>query len=334
MPKITKVCVDCGKERVDYPSAFARLVGEEYRCHKCTLIKQNKENRIFPIVTYKCIDCGSEKTNPSWKFKKSPNEYRCSKCTNKFKSKDPKWIENNNVGAIKRKENPTFKENCKNAQQKKLLEDPTFREKKISNAKNISKNPKWLESVIVANRLKSKDPVWKQTHKESCKERSQNPTSRENHLISITGQGFWYGHPILHEHKSKTYCELWNQDLWNRIDSAWDYKSSISGKTKEDNKGRDLDRHHVYWQEKACCIWDEDKNGYYANINLGTKSNPNFVKYYIEGDPNKFVLLTRSEHQMIKGNKKLGTNKITWIKFFEHLVDQREKEGKVCYIKK
>ena len=182
---------------------------------------------------------------------------------------DPEWLEKTRSANKKKIGDPKFKENCKNAQQKKLLEDPEFRKNKVLTALKNSKDPKWIENTTIANRAKAKDPEWKRVHKEACQERSRNPQRRESHLISITGQGFWYGHPILHEQKTKSYCELWNRDLWNRIDSAWDFKSSISDKMKEDNKDRDLDRHHVYWQEKACCVWDEDIQGYYAMINLG-----------------------------------------------------------------
>lgn len=168
---------------------------------------------------------------------------------NKKMASDPIWLEKITTANKKKIGNPKFKENCKKAQQKKLLEDPEFKKNKVLTVLKNSKDPKWIESVTVANREKAKDPIWK-----------------ECHLISLTGQGFWYGHPILHQMKNKIYCELWNRDLWNRIDAAWDFKSAISGETKEDNKGRDLDRHHVYWQEKACCKWDEDTSGYYAKI--------------------------------------------------------------------
>lgn len=140
--------------------------------------------------------------------------------------------------------------------------------------------------------------------------------------------GFWYGKVRYYD---RIYCELWCPDLWHRIDEAQNYQSILSGKTKEDNIGksgkpRALSRHHVYWQPRACCVWDEDVGGYYAWIETGTKKYPNKVKYYINGDPNKFVLLTMSEHQMIKKDK------IKWIEIFEELIDT--KLGGVCYLPK
>ena len=161
----------------------------------------------------------------------------------------------------------------------------------------------------------------------------------EGHRLKLTEAnvgGFWYGNPTLHpENRRKSYCEKWCRDLWVRIDAAWEYRSAISRKTRFENHGQaHLDRHHVYWQEKACCEWDEDTQGYYAMINIGTKAKPVWHKHYIKGDPNKFVLLTRDEHGMVKGSKMTGKDKLWWIKFFEDLIEKREAEGKSCYLSK
>jgi len=136
--------------------------------------------------------------------------------------------------------------------------------------------------------------------------------------------GFWYGN-VKYNDPSK-YCELWCPDLWHRIDGAQNYQSILSGKTKFENGGRNLSRHHVYWQPKACCEWDEDVQGYYVWIDIGTPNHPNVIKYYINGDPNKFVLLTISEHMMIRRDK------LKWIGIFEDLI--KTKLGGVCYLPK
>jgi len=155
------------------------------------------------------------------------------------------------------------------------------------------------------------------------------PEVQEKRRETMIG-GFWYGSVV--DVERKKYCECWNSDLWERIDEAQGYKSIISDKTREDNGGRALSRHHVYWQEKACCVWDEDVKGYYAMINIGTNGKPEMYKYYINGSPNKFVLLTREEHGMVAGNKKLGTSKLTWIKVLEDLIET--KLGGKCYYTK
>jgi hypothetical protein len=136
--------------------------------------------------------------------------------------------------------------------------------------------------------------------------------------------GFWYGN-VRYRDPPK-YCELWNSDLWHRIDEAQNYQSILSGKTKEDNGGRALSRHHVYWQKKACCGWDEDIQGYYAMINLGNSKIPDWHKHYIIGDPNKFVLLTAREHRTV------ANDKLKWIGIFEELIET--KLGGVCYLPK
>lgn len=141
--------------------------------------------------------------------------------------------------------------------------------------------------------------------------------------------GLWYGN--VDNDPREYYCEAWNPGLWIRIDIAQDFKSILSGKTKEDNrdrngKPRNLTRHHVYWQKRACCGFDEDTQGYYAMINIGTPMKPNWYKHYIDGSPNKFVLLTDEEHGMIKKDK------IKWIRIFEELI-KTKLNGK-CYLTK
>lgn len=128
--------------------------------------------------------------------------------------------------------------------------------------------------------------------------------------------GFWYGNV---RYGKKIYCELWDENLRMRIREYWGNKSVISKVTKEENGKRkqQLTCHHVYYQEKACCVWDEDVEGYYAMIDG--------EKHYIDGDPNKFVTLTASE------NGKVNTNKLEWIKYFEDLI---KKQGEKCYYTK
>ena len=125
----------------------------------------------------------------------------------------------------------------------------------------------------------------------------------------------WYG-GVKYDQDRK-YCEAWTKEFRGRIRNYWDHKSVLSGKTKEDNNGRLLSCHHVYYQPKACCIWDEDEQGYFAIIDGH--------RYYINGDPNKFVTLTQSEHSFA------AFNKLEWVKLFEDLI---EKQGGKCYYTK
>jgi len=331
--------------------------------------KRINESRGFDgssreIVTYKCIECGKERTDMRKSFNKPEKEYICRSCfstnqanlperiemlikRNKEMPSNPEWVKNHKLAMEKLSKDPTWIENHKIAIQKscqsdiwkenhklgikKRSQDPDYKKKLHEGIEKRSHNPQYIENIKNTNAKLPTNPGWK-AYMEA---RSDNPDYKEKLLIGLYGEGFWYGHKILHETRNrKSYCELWNRNLWNRIDAAWNYKSTISGKTKEDNKGKSLSRHHVYWQEKACCEWDKDMHGYYAMINIGTFNNPIMYRHNIKGDPNKFVLLTQSEHGMIKGNKKLGTNTLTWIKFFEDLIEKREKEGKKCYLTK
>jgi hypothetical protein len=185
--------------------------------------------------------------------------------------------------------------------------------RKIGNAARGTHRSNETRQKISESRCGEKHPLY-----------GKHPTYETRMKISEAGVGGFCIQNIIYG--DPKYCEFWCPDLWHRIDKAQNYQSILSGKTKEDNGGRALSRHHVYWQKKACCEWDEDVGGYYAWIETGTKKHPNKVKYYIKGDPNKFVLLTMSEHQMIK------MDKIRWIELFEDLI--KTKLSGVCYLPK
>lgn len=179
------------------------------------------------------------------------------------------------------------------------------------------KNPE----VIQRKRDAHKGKIFTEKTKQKISEANKREDVLLKRLDSFYG-GFWYGNVRYPE--TKTYCELWNGDLRERIRAAFDYKSAISGITT-DERGRKLDCHHIYFQEKACCHWDKDMNGYYAMINIGTKRNPNMIRYDIKGNPNKFVPLTRAEHTATRFDK------LHWIKVFEDII---EKRGGKCYLTK
>ena len=169
-----------------------------------------------------------------------------------------------------------------------------------------------------------KNPMFGKSQSEEAKKKMSDAHKTLEYIESIVG-GFWIGNITYPQRKQ--YCEKWNKDLWVRIDEYQEYKSAISGKTRyENSNGRALSRHHVYWQEKACCEWDEDAQGYYAMINIGTNRKPNMYKHYVKGDPNKFVLLTCQEHGII------SKDKLKWIKYFEDKIED-EWDGKCYYTK-
>lgn len=196
--------------------------------------------------------------------------------------------------------------------------------KKISDADRGEKNHYFGKSHSEETRKKISD-----THKGKIKSEEHKKKISDGHKtlesIELRVGGFWIGNVTYPQRKQ--YCEKWNKDLWVRIDEYQEYKSAISGKMREENSNnRALSRHHVYWQEKACCEWDEDAQGYYAMINIGTNCKPNMYKHYIKGDPNKFVLLTCQEHGII------SKDKLKWIKYFEDKIED-EWDGKCYYTK-
>jgi DNA-directed RNA polymerase subunit RPC12/RpoP len=341
MPKVTYKCVDCGKEsNPKYPSQFEKSK-EEYRCYECA------EKLKIKKVTYKCIDCGKEKTAAPSAFSKSKEEYRCAKCAAKLRSQNPKWLENktnanrkivntpewkekHKLGIEKRSNNEDWLKNNKESHQKRFASSE-YRSKMSEISKRMWEDPICRNDILNNMANKKNNPIVIENIRNAAKTRSQNIKWVENNLIHLTGEGFWYGNKSLinANNNGKTYyCELWNQDLWNRIDAAYDFKSILSGKTRFENGGISLTHHHLYWQPKACCVWDEDINGYYTWI----LNNGEWIKYYIKGDPNKFVLLTVKEHGMIRGKKGTLKDRIYWIKLLEDLVEERRKRGKKCYL--
>jgi hypothetical protein len=139
-------------------------------------------------------------------------------------------------------------------------------------------------------------------------------------LVEAAVGGFWYGNVKYPKRKKLKYCNIFYQMRdEGRIGACWEFKSVLSGETK------DLCYHHVYYQPKACCEFDKDIGGYYVWLNIGASHRPKWYKYYIPGDPNKFVPLTRSENSMVNGDK------LKWIKIFEDIID---KNGGKCYLTK
>ena len=239
------------------------------------------------------------------------------------------WVENRS--GVK---NPMFGKSHSDATRKKMSEssrgknNPNYgKHHSVETRKKISEKNKGKHHPFYGKRQsdetrKKKSVV--QLGKHNSFYGKHHTEQVRNRISENSYGGYWYGAVSYRE--PQKYCELWCRDLWNRIDAAQNYQSILSGNTKEDQNGRNLDRHHIYWQPKACCEWDDDIGGYYCWIDIGTKKNPNKIKYYINGDPNKFVLLTKKEHGMVRGDK------LKWIKIFEDLI--YEKLGGICYLPK
>ena len=257
----------------------------------------------------------------------NPEYRRKNKEAMQKRAKDPEYQHIQKEAIRKRSQNPKWKHNHKKAMQKRAL-DPKWLHENKEMCQKRSSTQKWIDNNKKVGRENAQNPEWKRKHKKAVQKLAQDLKWQLKQKEGKLG-GFWYGN-VRYPDRPR-YCNVWGAPFWRRIDEAQNYQSILSGKTKEDNIGRDgkpraLSRHHVYWQKKACCEWDEDARGYYAWIDIGTPKKPNRIKYYIPGDPNKFVLLTMSEHDMVKKDK------LKWIKTFEDLIET--KLGGVCYLPK
>jgi hypothetical protein len=221
--------------------------------------------------------------------------------------KNPEWKRKNKEAAQKRSQNPEWKRKNKEAIQKRF-QNSEYRNRNKEMLQNLTQDPEWKRKNKEAAQKRSQNLKWRDNQIIGAQKRIQNPEWQLNSTESRVGgfciQNIRYSDRLY-------YCELWCPDLWLRIDKAQNYKSILSEKTKDDiiyldGKTRALFRHHVYWQKKACCVWDEDAQGYYAWINIGTPKKPNKIKY--------------------------SKDKLKWIKIFEDLIET--KLGGICYIPK
>jgi rRNA maturation protein Nop10 len=313
--KVQYACVDCGTLSLwATPSKF-KQPEEKYGCHRCAMKKagtrtevkqrrsesQKKYHHEHPEASKR----RSESARIQWA--RTGEKERHSELQ-KISLNRPEVKQHMSDGQKKYRENMTPEDKQKVSDVQKIAMNRPEVKQRNSDAQKIAQNrPEVKHRRSEALKIAFARPEVKQKMSVSRKKHFETPNNYERILIHNSRQGFWYGHPIL---------------------------SAISEVTRwETPSKRQLSRHHVYWQEKACCVWDEDAQGYYAMIDLNhNKNNPNWYKHYIKGDPNKFVLLTAKEHGEVKGSKKSGKDTMWWVRYFEDLIEKREAEGKKCYL--
>ena len=267
--------------------------GLNYYCKECC--KENKKK-----YKHECVDCGNLIT---------PGRERCMKCGIKHRSQNPAWQQMMIDRNKKMSQDPIWIKNHKSAMEKNPL-NPEWKIHIKESGERRSKDKIWLKNVTEGARKRSLDPKFKENHKKSIDERSKNPEWikhnreamqkktqdpkwRENNLISLTGQGFWYGHPILY--KENKYCELF-KEVDPRVRAFQGDRCLLCEKTEEKNSEK-LHDHHVFYEKNACCLVDETGN-YWSSLNIkGRKKD-----YYIGENPNYFALLCHSCHSKTNGN--------------------------------
>jgi hypothetical protein len=296
MPKITMKCVDCGKERTDYPPYFKKHGGKNYRCRKCINIITSKNN-TFGKITKKCLDCGKERTAyPSdFKFCHGNDGYRCHKCAIKH-------FDNNRPpnSKITKKCIDCGKERTDWESNFKLCHGEEYRCKKCATI-NRSLSNQWKES----RKDLYQNITWRENTKIANQKLHLNPSWKERHLIAMSGQGFWYGHPILNNPIQK-YCEIFSE-VKPRVRAFFNYTCTKCGKV-ETSKAFGV--HHVFYEKKTCC-WIDSTGHYWTNLNIqGHKRD------YIGTDPNYFALLCDNCHGETLGKyekRKNSANELRWL---------------------
>lgn len=121
----------------------------------------------------------------------------------------------------------------------------------------------------------------------------------------------WTGGP-------KEYCDKWNNEFRGRITSwnAYNHNGVVTceccGATTNGNRG--LNRHHVYYDKKACCAVNE--NGiYYSNLGIKDATHD----FEIVGDPNKFVVICDRCHARTNNKK----HRVFWARYYEKIINEK-----------
>ena len=222
--------------------------------------------------------------------------------SNRKKINDPVWIANQKLGV------------------QKSHADPISKEKRKLGYEKRSKNVSYILNNKKAMQLRALDPTWINKNKELSANRSISPIWREKNLIAMSGQGFWYGHPIINK-SDKTYCELW-KDVNQRVHAFFNYECCLCG---EKEMGISHVGHHVFYVKEVCC-WHDDNGEYYTNLNVKIHRKD---EYYIGDNPNYFVILCQSCHGKTNGKFE---NRKKWADYFKDMIDNKY-DGK-CYLTK
>jgi uncharacterized protein YdaT len=193
--KLKGECKGCRHDRyiISTPNMERRKISNKlgYKiCNKCGIEKPIEEFNKHTVKSGKVIPTSICKTCSHLYYEKNVKDKgvcldcgkpihkkskRCNECAAKETSKTPEWIKNH-------------KESMK-----KRFEDQEF----------VKRN---LEMILKL----SKDPEWIKRNNDGAKKRVNDPKWYENNLISTTGQGFWYGHPIINTTSREYYKKYYN----------------------------------------------------------------------------------------------------------------------------
>lgn len=311
-------CVDCGERRIVYPSVLSQLkcIKETgvYRCLKCTRKLQKRgaykfDDRIINStttdskITITCNDCGKTRVVYKSYYNNLKNVrkygvYRCSKCNLKYS--------------------------------RKIRE---FESKRLIKIKESLNTDEWREKNLLAMRKMAKDPIVRENHKKAMQQMVETYEwqlqNKERVLILSTGQGIWYGNPIINsEPKRQIYCELWedvkprifafNIDMHNGVLTCEVCENPIAnGKHK-------FIHHHVFYEKQVCC-WNND-GIYTTNLNIKTMPKDSYI---IGEDPNYFAITCIKCHGTTNGGFE---NRKKWANFFKNKIDTKY-NGKSYYTK-
>jgi hypothetical protein len=200
---------------------------------------------------------------------------------------------------------------------KKAHKDPGYRKIYETGREKMKLNVGWREQTKLRNQTQVRDPKYRTIMEKIWQNNiGIKRTEEECIKISMGQQGIterseWPGYAT-----EKRYCGLFSNELKERIRAYWRYMCGLTG--EPESPERNLECHHVYWEKKSCCLYDEELERKYFIIKG--------EKYYYIGNPDKFIPLTVETHHTIAGNK--TKSRIEWVKEIETLINNFPFNGK------
>jgi hypothetical protein len=324
MPKVTRICLICGKE-FQITNSVASKGGGKYCSREC-----NDRSKIKEKIEKVCPICGKKFDVRASEISRGGGKYCSINCYNK--SRAMKRIKK--ICPICGKEFETFLSYVENDKGKYCslkcsIESKKRRIKRI--CPTCGKEFETTESSILNGKGKY------------CSRECVNniPTTKVNKICIVCGNEFevypyrsesalYCSYDCYHKDSSmrfigennpnwmggtKEYCEKFNNPFKRRVLAFWYLNNqNICPVCEEPIIEETPHCHHSYYDKKSCCLTTSDGK-YFCN--LGIKNNEK--TFEIIGDPNKFVPLHCSCHGKTNNQKE----REFYARKFETLINEK-----------
>lgn len=274
-------------------------------------------NRNTPKVKCTCINCGVVFEVHKSSFERGEGKLCSKKCESEYRTGKPipkevcikrslalkgrKFSDEHRANISKAmRGRPSQKKGIPKSEQQKEKQ----RQKMLGRKHTTEHNNKIRLSVSNVERT----PQWKQAISEALSGQKHSYEHTMKNVESKLG-GFWYGNVIYGYPK---YCELF-KDVKPRVRAL---QGDACCECKELPKTNQHPVHHVFYEKRACCDYNED-GIYYSNLNAKDHQRKD---YCIGENPNYFVILCKKCHGKTNGSFE---NRVKWANHFKNFVDTK-----------